>query len=404
MRATIVGIICALALVVVALALPADAKAPGDSVRVAATGDYAERYKTIPIGRKPSQKSRVIISLGPGELGNLADGDLLESMAELEVTTCLKANKLHGGSNKSCLGRVYGYDPKVRGQLVLAAEPDDMSRAKTTPVSAAHKLTCRQKQPNRNHHCVLVIPPSDRRIDAARLACDPRDCRLNLVVSAWHHSAKPGDKLIIGAAKDGKQVKQDKGRVSAVRFRPGTMQRAAVERLSNERVKKLQIRASSPKESVVYSVPLRNLRAGEQIIVSGKAIIKIGHHPYNALVQSMVEVSFKPNKSKRSGWMVNHFEGRGQPAEGNGFNCTQGRSAHRNPCVVRKFGVLRVLKDVSRTVYLNFMVGLGAQGDLGDDWRPGDKAKVANGGYLEIERYSPSYYRDGWSRVAAGQP
>ena len=56
----------------------ADAPAPRAgkaTVRTASTGNDSELLKTIPIGRGLGSKERVVMSLDPGGLGNLQDGD-----------------------------------------------------------------------------------------------------------------------------------------------------------------------------------------------------------------------------------------------------------------------------------------------------------------------------------------
>ena len=98
------------------------------------------------------------MSLQPGNLGDLRDGDRLDATAEVEVSVCLKPNELHG-SDRPCIGRTYGYDPSVIAELVLA---DGDPRPGRNAVSlGSDQLTCAQSQPNRNHHCVLVIDGGD---------------------------------------------------------------------------------------------------------------------------------------------------------------------------------------------------------------------------------------------------
>ena len=115
------------------------------------------------------------MSLQPGNLGDLRDGDRLEATAEVEVSVCLKPNELHG-SDRPCIGRTYGYDPTVIAELVLADGRTATGGASTVSLGS-EKLTCTQSQPNRNHHCVLVIDDGDlddrRRGPAARATRRP---------------------------------------------------------------------------------------------------------------------------------------------------------------------------------------------------------------------------------------
>ena len=89
------------------LAVPAQRANP--NVRVLTTGDNSELVKTIPIGKKRGQKEKVVMSLPGSKLGNLSDGMAIEASAELEVTTCLKANENHPGAEDKCTGKPYGF-------------------------------------------------------------------------------------------------------------------------------------------------------------------------------------------------------------------------------------------------------------------------------------------------------
>jgi hypothetical protein len=76
----------------------------------------------------------------------------------------------------------------------------------------------------------------------------------------------------------------------------------------------------------------------------------------------------------------------GQISEANGFNCTQGDSAHEDPCTARKVGVLEITRDAPKTLYVNLVSGAAAQADFNDRHRSGDRAKVA-GGFLRVYRF-----------------
>jgi hypothetical protein len=77
-------------------------------------------------------------------------------------------------------------------------------------------------------------------------------------------------------------------------------------------------------------------------------------------------------------------------SELNGFNCTQGRSAHHNPCLRPKVGVVRISADVG-DLWIN--MSLNAQAKPNDSnqnsWRRGDRVKVRSG-YMRVW-----VYRDG---------
>jgi hypothetical protein len=239
---------------------------------------------------------------------------------------------------------------------------------------------------------VLVIDDGVLRVgDAGGLPCNPETCHVNLVLSAAHRGAKRGDKLVVGAASDGRSVESDKGRINLTRFRPGRLEsvRPAV---SASRVRtRLPIarQGGDVKEQALFSVRLDDLRAGEQLVVDGKAVTRIGMHPYNVFQRTGLVLSESRGSASREGWpervgdVVN-----GQVSEGNGFNCTQGPSAHADPCNARKVGVLEITRDSPKPLYLNLVAGMAVQADFDDRYRSGDKAKVADG-FLRVYRYPP---------------
>lgn len=364
----------------------AGARDANGTVRVATTGDDSELVKTIPIGRRKGVKKRVAMSLPPAKLGALRDGDGLEATAEIEVSVCLKPNRLHG-SDRSCIGRMYGYDPAVIAELVLA----DGAGATAGVRLGRTRLTCTQSQPHRNHHCVLVIGNGGMTVtDASKLPCAPANCHVNLVLSAHDTKAKPGHRLVVGSASSGR-VKGDKGRVNAVRYRPGNQARVQpiVSRAPMRSRLPIARQGGEPKRKALYSVALRNLRHGEQLVIEGKAVASIGRHPYNAFQTTTLVLSEKRGSDSRKGWPTRVADLNGQAGEGNGFNCTLGRSAHPNPCTARKVGVLEITRDSPKTLYLNLVAGMAAQADFHDRHRKSDKAKVLDRGYLRVYRYPP---------------
>ncbi len=328
------------------------------------------------------------MSLQPGNLGELRDGDRLEATAEVEISVCLKPNALHG-SDRPCIGRTYGYDPAVSAELVLADGGRATGGASTVPLGS-EKLTCNQSQPNRNHHCVLVIDDGLARIeDASRLPCDPQTCHINLVLSAGDRKARAGDRLVVGADSGGKAVNGDKGRVNFARFRP--------ERASGEQplVSEARLRRALPivgegakvSEQAVYSVALDNLRLGEQLVIDGRLVTGIGGHAYNAFQTTGIVLSESPGSASREGWPERVGNLNGQIAEANGFNCTQGDSAHESPCAAPKVGVLEITRDAPKTLYVNLVAGLAAQADFDDRHKDRDVAQVLDDGFLRVYRY-----------------
>lgn len=360
------------------------------TLRTATTGNNSELVKAIPIGKRKGAKKRVVMSLQPGNLGELRDGDRLEATAEVEVSVCLKPNELHG-SSRPCIGATYGYDPTVIAELVLADGGEATGGGSTVPLGS-ETLTCTQSQPNRNHHCVLVIDYGQAEIDdASKLPCSPATCHVNLVLSAHDRGAGGGDKLVVGADSGGRSVNGDKGRVNVVRYRPSSQKRDDA-LVTDARVRptlSIAAEGAKVKEKAVYSVELGNLRLGEQLVIDGKLVSKIGHHPYNVFQTTGIVLSQRPDSASREGWPERVGDLNGQIAEANGFNCTQGNSAHESPCTARKVGVLEITRDSPKTLYVNLVAGVAAQADFDNRHRDSDVAQVLKEGFLRVYRYGP---------------
>lgn len=370
-------------------AIPATAQGPGGSVRVSATGARAELLKTIPIARHVDEKPRVVMSLGPDKVGELEDGDRLEGTADVEVSVCLKPNPRHPGANNKCIGKTYGYNPTVRAWLVLGPSSSSSGAGSSVRVSDTKKLRCTQRLPNRNHHCVLVVDDGRLRIDDAQaLPCNPNDCHLNLVLSAHNRGAKRGHKLVVGAdAAGGGRVVGDKGTLNLARFRPGSLKKEdPVE--GNRSRSRLPIAGSiggHDRKKVLYTARIQDPRDGEQVIVDGAVFARISHLNYNAFLTTTLVLGENASSTRNSA-PVNATRSKGRISRGNGFNCTQGRSGHRSPCVARKVGVIEFVENVNRTLYVN-LIGSSAAQFPEERHRKGDKAKILDKGFLRLYRF-----------------
>jgi hypothetical protein len=299
---------------------------------------------------------------------------------------CLKPNELHG-SNRPCIGRTYDYDPTVIATLVLAGDADGGTRGVTL---AREKAVCTQKLPDRNHHCVLVLEGDAEIANPAKLPCDPADCDINVVLSAHDDGAKGADKLVVGSDSGGRTVNGDKGRVNVARFRPGDgLSQGPI--VSEDRVRRalpIAAEGADVDNEAIYSVELEGLKAGEQLVIDGRMSSKIGQHPYNVFQTTSIVLSEGRDSASREGWPERVGDLNGQIAEANGFNCTQGRSAHPDPCIARKVGVIEITRDSPQTLYVNLVAGMAAQFN-GEQRRPGDTAKIRDDGFLRVYRYAP---------------
>lgn len=384
----------AIVLLLAALGLFASAADAGQQqkLRVSTSGDNSERIKTVAIGRRPGSKSKVAMSISPNKVGSVAPGDAVVTSGDIEVsTTCLEPMA-------QCVGKRYSYSPFVRARLVLGAKPTARGEGSTYPLSGWRKIKCSQELPNRNHHCVLVIPRAKQAIpDDARLPCTR--CNVNLVLDAYSGQAKRGNVLVVGSDDDDR-ISQDKGRISAAVFKPGPVAEGNVAKTTRPRSARLPVSGSSKKKTVLYSLRLANLKAGEQLIIDSKATVSLGGKRYNALLQSQLVLSEKPGSISRSGNPTKVTKTKGQISDINGFNCTRGRSAHTSPCAIRRPGIMSLVYDSKSNpvqgtgsdvpLYLNLVAS--AKGQFGAKPKPGDVLKLnRKGGFIKAYRYGPEF-------------
>lgn len=372
-------------LLIAALCPPASA-----SVRTAATEHRkGERIKTVPIAKQAWEKPRSVISLSYKRIGELSRGDRIEAMGEVELTICLKPNPRHPGDGQPCVGDMYGFNPTMKARLVLAASAGDASPTNTKRISRTVSLTCHQNHPNRNHHCVVSVPWGGMKIsDTDALPCEPARCRLNMVVSVHHPDAKDGHRVVVGSSDDNKRIHQGKGKLSAVRYRPGGTKPKQRWR-GGRATKRVPVVSKNAKikRKVIYSAKVRKARAGDQLVVDARVRTAIGHLPYNVFQRTEVVLA-KSRKSTRQ--YGKYADTTARISAENGLNCTQGKSGHSNVCTIRKGGVVGIKKGSRRPLFVNVVVGQHAIGSANQyrKWRPGHRSKVPKrGGYVRVERY-----------------
>jgi hypothetical protein len=351
-------------------------RADRPKVQVRTTGHQSELRKTIPITSGAGAAKRVVVSMEPHEVPRIRRGDRIKVTAEVQVTNdCILPTA-------RCAGSPYHYDPVVGSRLVLAKRRRATGGHAAAPISARQRTRCRQRLPNRTHHCVIVFTGAAfRHALGARLGCAPSSCHVNLVLDAHNRRAGGNDKLVIGGNHPDGTILQDKARINAIRFRPGS-QPGIRPRVSRRRVTKRLPLTERP--HVVYSKRLGGLRDGVQIAVKAKMRTKIGHLPYNVRVNSRLLLTDGRRRTERDELVRRVASLKGEISEGNGFNCTQAEA----PCLTKKVGVLRIKRDVGRRgpLYVNLIVINQAKRAAA----AGGRAKVGRGGALKVVRYPAS--------------
>ena len=302
------------------------------------TGNASELIDSVPITATRNADRRVVISLGPEQLPRLQSGDRLEVGGEVQVsTTCVD-------SGPRCVGSRYDFNPTVGAQIMLAASQD--AEAPAIALSEPRQVLCKQRRPQRNHHCTLAFPNIEIGIgDLATLPCPANACYVNMVLGASHWRARSGNVVVLGADLPDGSVKQDKGRLNVVHSRAETP--APTESSSSELVTPfLQLNEEGKvKRRVIHSVEIPAPREGEVLAADGSFLSTIDELPFNTLVSARFIVAEAPTSVESSGVAKSSSALRGEITESNGFNCTQGASGYATPCTTEKSGALQITRD-----------------------------------------------------------
>jgi hypothetical protein len=304
-------------------------------VFVETTGDDSERVEMVPITRGPALEPRVVMSLGPSDLPRLERGDTLKVFAEVQTTNTCVVRSVR------CVGRPYEFSPFVVAKLVLAAAEGVTGGRRAVSLARSKSVHCAQQRPHRNHHCVLTFRHARKRIrNPEALPCAATRCVVNLVVSAHNRQAVPGNVIVIGADQPDGSILQDKGRLSVVLTKPGSA--APTRSRTAGRVHDRVPVTRGDDWTSVYSIKLSNLRPGDVLVATAKQRTGMSSVPYNVFIGSRIILAGRPGAGRTNGLSGRVSSQGGQFTEGNGFNCTQGRSAYEAPCTSRKVGLLEI--------------------------------------------------------------
>jgi hypothetical protein len=359
----------------------AGAQDPSSSkVKVATTGNRSELVDTIPITKKPQVSPRVIMSLTPGVLGALQTGDQLEISSEAEITTdCLFVSS-------ECVGEPYKFNPKIGARIVISTSTTSAAGFEVVP---RQEVNCRQKTPNRQHHCVFTMQPPPLQVDLAALGCPASGCFVNLVMDAWHKRGSPKRNVIlIGANNRNGKVKQDKGRLNAVRTRPGNPPVVppppppGTFTVGSDQPTTNAISLNPAGEAVIYSVELPGLVDGEQLYARAGLTTDVTLLNHNANVSTRIVLADSPTETDPGVVGAQVGDLKGEITENNGFNCTK----KQTPCPSNKVGVLAIKKNATIPLYANLVLNVSGFGHAA----PGTFLPIPPSGGIEVTRYPAS--------------
>lgn len=301
-------------------------------------------------------------------LPDLEPGDELEVGVELEVTVDLTPkqaaeNARHGGKPT---GKPYDYAPAVVAALLLSGDPEetDPKAEKALPIGEAERLKLSHEQ----HHGLFVF---SRKLRVSKAGLPWRSgTRVNLVLSASHSRAEPGQVLLIGQNEFDGSVETDMAALCAIRFRPagGDLPRAKFER--DLQVSALPIAQSEWK--VVSALRLSGLSKGEQLLA--RAELKASTRSCGSVgrLKARLFLADTPTQREPSGqsYAASVSSSTGHLTKANGSNCLPDSREQ----TFRKIGVLRITRAVERPLYLNLSVQTGNPEKRPD---PGDLELVA---------------------------
>ena len=361
---------------------------------VATKPDQQTRIRRLPISSRPGSEPRSVASLPIERLGRL-DGGRLEVGGELQLTVCLKPRSAFRSKRGDCAGRLYGYDPHISAYLALASSRGASSPKRVLPLTSRQRLTCTQRQPNRNHHCVIAIPrdgielPSDA---ASRCASRP-GCSINLIAAAHHRGARRGESVIVGGIdKSGRIDNKGKSRIFAAHFKSGVDadKRPISGRRSRSRLA-VAAEGEAARMKVVYSRRIADPQPGEVLLVDGRYLGQIDSLPYNTRTRTAIVLADNRDSARHSDVRATFAAATTtRIAEESNFNCTQGPSGHRSPCPIIEQGVVTFGRNVGKPLYVNLIAGHGAIGAGAERHHARrHRVRVARGGYLKVRRFGP---------------
>lgn len=386
-RAGVASAMLALALAAAGAANAGDDRLPlRPDLDAVATGTRSELVETIAI-RRSAERSRVVVMSLP--LPDLSGADRIKATAEVTVTTtCIEPEP-------RCIGRRYHYSPVVGGELRLASRRSDTGGEGTVALGGRRTVTCSQRLPDRNHHCPLVFAdPATALKDLGRVPCDPDECRINFVVDAHHPNARPGNRLVIGADRPDGSVVQDRGRVSAIVFREGFETRALenrVDRPTRRRLPMVPGALGNRKggREVTYSARVPNVERGTVISAEAWQRTEIGHLPYSAFVSTQLILASGRGRTSPDRVVRRSATFHGHLTETSGFNCTQGPSEFRTPCLSHRAGLVQLRSEPRREgrpvpIYVNLVSRTFPKRTT---TRPGQSARILPGGGIDVVAY-----------------
>jgi hypothetical protein len=347
-----------LALTVVA---PGASQAADGKVRVLTSGNRSELVSSVPITGRPGAEPRRVFEIGGKRMPGLRAQDRIRAGVEVQLTnSCVRPPV-------GCVGDSYRFTPRIKARIVVTGKGGVRRRL------GSGSENCGQREPHREHHCVLTISPRPRTL-RPKDAC--KRCEVSVLVSASHPKAHGGERIAVGGLRPDGSIPRDRGRLGVTILRKGAP------RARSGSTDDLGLTAVPPdqRRRVVLSKRIRGVRGGEQFEVEAELRTAIAHLPYSVrttahLVLARRSTAVLPDRRTSRIALAG-----GEISESNGFNCTQTAGS----CTVRKLGVMRVRKS-ARKLFVNLVLLTGPKRARA---KPGDVVRLGPA-ELRVRRYGP---------------
>ena len=351
---------------------PRPASARG-RVLVGSTGNSPELVETVPIATAPAPV--VVLSFGPGAktdspLPDIAAGDRLEVLAELELTT-----DAEDPDHPGLVGDAYSYAPEVEATLLLASGPGEADAAPGRAVELARPW--RRPVTHQQHHAVVAFDASYE-VPKAGPGWSG-DSYVNVVVSASSPEAGAGDVLLVGQNEKTPTVVQDMAGVRVVRHRAGAAD-PTPRRDTSCRVGGVPVAKS---ETVVFSTELDGLAEGEQLLVRAALVTDAAPLGYAARISTRLFLADDADQVEPGGNAAALASWKGHVSKFTGFNCLPEEGAQTS----LKYGVAKIEATPPGPLFVN-LVAVSAAPFGGES--PGDALPIdTSRSFLEVVRYPP---------------